>query len=200
MKMTDEKLNEALELLSELLTMMEMPSIGMVVCGGASLCLTGLYSRTTQDVDILALYDEEENKLLSPAPLPEKLILASSMVAKEMDLPDGWLNNGPSSDEGGLFQMGLPEGISTRLIKHQYGDCLRVYFISRFDQIHLKLYAAIDQPNSYHTTDLKHLKPTSDELESAIRWAMTHDTSEGFKIVARDFIRYLGFDDVANRI
>ena len=32
-----------------------------------------------------------------------------------MGLDANWLNNGPSRGEGGLFQMGLPDGFADRL-------------------------------------------------------------------------------------
>ena len=61
-------------------------------------------------------------------------------------LPEDWLNNGPSNGEGGLFRMGLPEGLAARLTWTTIGEKLALGFISRLDQIHFKLYAAVDQP------------------------------------------------------
>ena len=54
---------------------------------------------------------------------------------------------------------------------------MTVYFIGRLDQIHFKLYAAADQRDGTHLADLRALKPTDEELETAARWAMTHDVS-----------------------
>src|ERR1700682_2190302 len=100
----------------------------------------------------------------SPDPLPDFLIAAAKQVARVLGLFDNWLNNGPSSGEGGLYQMGLPEGITERLTGQEYGSRLMVYFIGRLDQIHFKLYAAADQRDGTHLTDLSALEPTDVEL------------------------------------
>ena len=70
-----------------------------------------------------------------------------------MGLVDNWLNNGPSRDEGGLFQMGLPVGFAERLKERVYGLRLTVYFAGRLDQIHFRLYAATDR-GGVHIDDL----------------------------------------------
>lgn len=82
---------------------------GLVVCGGSALILTGAVPRTTKDVDVVALM--ENDRLSSPQPLPEDLLQAVREVAADEDLMEDWLNNGPSKDpQMGLFQGGLPEG------------------------------------------------------------------------------------------
>ena len=50
-----EKLQEALELLNEQLILRESPETELIVCGGSALVAMELVSRTTQDVDIVAL-------------------------------------------------------------------------------------------------------------------------------------------------
>ena len=65
------------------------------------------------------------------------------------------------------------------------------------DQIHFKLYASADR-GGYH--DLLQLSPSSDELEAAARWAMTHDVSEGFAMVLKGLLEKLGHDGVAARL
>ena len=84
-------------------------------------------------------------RLVSSAPLPGSLLEAAKEVARDLGLPDNCLNNGPSSDEGGLFQLGLPQGIVDRLNERVYGPCLTVFFFGRLDQIQFKLYAAADR-------------------------------------------------------
>jgi len=111
-----------------------------------------------------------------------------------------WLNNGPSRDAGGIFQLGLPEGIASRLHSRSYGDRLTIHFIGRLDQIHLKLYAAVDSGEGTHLDDLLSLKPDDAELETAARWAMTHDVSPGFRMILKDMLRQLGYETVADRI
>ncbi len=199
-QMDDKRIDQALELLGSLLEADEVPPIELVVCGGAALSLSGLHRRTTKDVDVVALFDAARRQFTSPEPLPGLLLIRVSSVAEELELPGDWLNNGPSRDAGGLYQMGLPEGMADRLIKRDYGRCLTVHLISRVDQIHFKFYAAVDQPSSYHTSDLRILGPSSEEIESALHWAVTHDVSESFLAEARKLLTYMGYRDVARRV
>ncbi|MCX5769385.1 MAG: hypothetical protein NTZ09_03810 [Candidatus Hydrogenedentes bacterium] len=160
--LTDQRLARVFELLDGRLARNGAPRAGIVVCGGAAMIATGLVSRTTTDVDIVALVDDAL-LLVAPVPLPAHLIRAATEVAETLGLPADWLNNGPSRDEGGLFQMGLPEGFQERLHARVYGSHLTVYFADRIDQIHFKLYAAVDR-GGYHISDLEALRPTDDEL------------------------------------
>lgn len=196
--MPSNRLHEVFELLNARLVRNEAPPVGMVVCGGAALIALDLVSRTTADVDIVALADSTK-ALFAPAPLPDFLVQSAREVALTLHLPEDWLNNGPSRDEGGLFQMGLPDGIATRLHPRTYGDRLTVYFIDRVDQIHFKLYAAVDR-GGYHISDLETLRPTSQELVAAARWAMTHDVSDGFRISIKRLLEALGYGTVAEKL
>jgi len=192
-------LQRAFKLLAGRLDLAETKPVRLVICGGSALIATGLRQRTTKDVDIVALMNSSAH-LVSPDPLPEFLLVAAEQVARDLGLFDNWLNNGPSSGEGGLYQMGLPEGIAERLTAEEYGSRLTVYFIGRLDQIHFKLYAAADQRDGTHLNDLRALKPTDVELETAARWAMTHDLSDGFKTVLKETLRELGHESVAENI
>ena len=196
---TTDHLEKAFRLLSGRLDLAQTEPVRVVVCGGSALIATGLRQRTTKDVDIVALMNSSAH-LISPDPLPSFLLEAAQQVARDLGLFDNWLNNGPSSGEGGLYQMGLPQGIADRLTAREYGPRLTIYFIGRLDQIHFKLYAAADQRDGTHLTDLRALNPTGGELETAARWAMTHDVSEGFKTVLRETLRELGHDSVAEHI
>jgi hypothetical protein len=190
----DEKLSAALNLLEELLHIAGAPKMGLVVCGGSALIATRLVSRTTKDVDIVALMSATHD-LIDPEPLPESLVLAAAIVAENLNLPANWLNCEPRD----LFRMGLPEGLVPRLIKHDIGPCLTVFFISRLDQIHFKLYAAVDR-GGYHIDDLLALKPETDELVQAARWSMTHDVSVGYADSLKKLLGELGYVEAAARI
>jgi len=157
-----------------------------------------LVTRTTKDVDVLALFSEDH--LTSPAPLPESLIQAAQEVAEDLNLPDDWLNNGPSSGEGGLFQMGLPKEISSRITQIYSSTYLNVYAISRFDQIHFKLYASVDQGGGYHLDDLLKLEPTCEEILEASLWCRTHDPSDGFLYLLKETLHAIEFDDVIQEL
>jgi hypothetical protein len=194
-----EKIEEALKLLDGRLNLNRSGHFSLVVCGGAALNAMRLIQRTTKDVDIVALMDSS-NQLVDPAPLPEELLVAAKEVADTLNLPDDWLNNGPSSGEGGLFRLGLPDGYKDRLVSNYQGEKLTVYYISRLDQIHFKLYAAVDQLGSYHASDLRQLSPSDEELIQAIQWATTHDPSEGFQVAIKLFLREFGYEQLADKI
>src|SRR5271157_2044166 len=196
---TTNDLEKALRLLSGRLDLAQTEPVRLVVCGGSALIATGLRQRTTKDVDIVALMNSSAH-LISPDPLPDFLLEAAQQVARDLGLFDNWLNNGPSSGEGGLYQMGLPRGIADRLTAQEYGSRLTVYFIGRLDQIHFKLYAAADHRDGTHLNDLKALNPNAAELEVAARWAMTHDVSEGFRVILKELLTQLGHESIAKKI
>jgi len=194
-----EQIDQALRLLNGRLSLAGAPRFNLIVCGGTALVATGLVLRATRDVDIVALMNDEGG-LLDPAPLPRALLDAAHEVAVDLGLPQDWLNNGPSSGEGGLFRLGLPEGFVKRLAWHSFGEKLTVGFISRYDQIHFKLYAAVDQSGSYHADDLRELHPTDDELLAAARWTRTHDPSKGYLQGLQWFFREAGYEHLADRL
>ena len=162
----------------------------LVVIGGSGLLSLGLIERSTRDVDLLALRTGDE--LSSAKPLPSALEAARNRVARDLSLPTDWLNPGPTE----LLELGLPEGFIDRLEHRDYGEGLTVYFASRYDQIHFKLYALVDQGPGKHEADLHALSPTEEELLAAARWSRTHDPSEGYAQMLRDVLTHLGVDDV----
>ena len=197
--LSHDNIDQALSLLAGRLDLAQTDPVRLVICGGSALIAMSLRRRTTRDMDVVALLSAAQEPI-SPDPLPDFLLRAADQVARDLGLFEGWLNNGPSRGEGGLFQMGLPEGFVGRLTEKEYGPRLAIYFIGRLDQIHFKLYAAADQRDGTHLNDLKALHPTAEELEAAARWAMTHDVSEGFKMVLKELLTQLGHESVAERI
>jgi len=173
--------------------------VEILVCGGSALNVLGLVQRATEDVDVLAYVKRNREGSVSFAkaePLIDELAAAAKKVARDFNLPEKWLNPGPAS----AVDLGLPNGLMERVITRKYGRKLIVHYLGRYDQIHFKLYAAVDQGAGKHLDDLLALKPTSDELENAARWTMTHDVSEGFKQNLKTLLDYLGFKDVAERL
>lgn len=75
---------------------------------------------------------------------------AAALVGRDLGLEPGWLNAGPT----GLLELGLPAGLTDRLIARDYGPALRVSFASRIDQIFFKLYAAADRREPRDLADL----------------------------------------------
>ena len=192
-------IEQALTELGENLDFARLGPYELVVCGGAALISCALVPRlTTRDVDVLALKDS--TGLLTPDPLPTELLQEAEKVRVNWDLPENWMNNGPSRHPGGLFQVGLPEGLEDRLTERRFGARLTVHFISRLDQIFFKVFASVDSGPGRHVEDLQNLSPTADEIERAAQWAQTHDPSDGFKMMMRSMIAQMGFNDVAERI
>ena len=187
-------LNDALSLLNRRIEREGGSPVELVVCGGAALVFTGLYERTTKDVDVLAVKNAGYG-LVDPDPMPDYLVRAAETVARTLGLPSNWLNTGPAD----LFRMGLPNGFETRLISHSFGSYLTVHFIGRIDQIHFKLYASVDR-GGYHIDDLLRLKPSDKELLEASRWSRTHDVSEGYMELLRGLLTDLGYEHVADQV
>jgi len=161
----------------------------LVIIGGSGLLALGLIDRSTRDVDLLALRSGDE--LGSAKPLPTALEAARDRIARDFSLPADWLNPGPTD----LLEFGLPEGLIARLERRDYGDSLTVYFASRYDQIHFKLYALVDQGPGKHEADLRALSPTEEELLAAARWSRSHDPSQGYAQVLREVLTHMGVRD-----
>ncbi|HEV2791285.1 MAG TPA: hypothetical protein VGV69_08325 [Solirubrobacterales bacterium] len=161
----------------------------IVVVGGSGLLVLGAIERVTRDVDIVALKSGEG--LDTADPLPSPLLVAGERVARDFSLESDWLNPGPTD----LLDFELPEGFLGRVQTRGYGEGLTVHFASRFDQVHLKLYALVDLGPGKHEADLRALEPSEGELVAAARWARTHDPSEGFEQELRGTLAHLGVED-----
>lgn len=188
-------LDQVLAALAGFLEDARAPRESFVVIGGSALISLGLISRTTRDVDIMAGVDAERG-LVDPRPLSAALRAAAEGVAREMQLDPHWLNTGPADQ----VLAGLPEGFLGRLVRRDYGPALTIYLPDRFDLIHLKLFASLDQGRGRHTADLAALNPTKDELLSAARWVLTQDSGEVFPTIVRTALTDLGHGDVAARL
>jgi hypothetical protein len=196
MKQMDQSaLDQAMSLLGSLMVVRKRSPIHLVVCGGSALIALNLVTRTTKDVDVLATLDD--GQLRCARPLPDWLREDANAVRTELSLPDNWLNDGPADEN--LFRLGLPSGVAERLVQREFGPVLKVSFISRYDQIHFKLYAAADQ-GGRHFTDLKKLSPTADELLAAMRWTFTQDVSEGFRQVVGEVLQALGYGNLIDQL
>ncbi len=171
----------------------------LVVCGGSALNVLGLVKRTTKDVDVVAFAEKdfEGKDLLKKAePFPTDLVEASRKVERDFNLPEKWLNPGPTS----AVDSGLPEGLMDRVETKRFGKRLTIHFLSRYDQICFKLYAAADDGIGKHYYDLLLLEPNSRELEEAARWSMTHDVSEAYRQVVKELLNHMGYSDVAEKL
>jgi hypothetical protein len=158
----------------------------VVAIGGGALSLLGLIERSTEDIDLVGVV--HGTLIESAEPLPEALSSAIADIAKLHSLRPKWMNNEPTS----LLVHGLPVGFLARCVSHEWGG-LKIFFASRFDQLHLKL-LAISSPGDKHHVDLKRLQPTKDELIAAARWARTQAAGEGFEMELRASLRSFGVD------
>jgi hypothetical protein len=164
----------------------------LVVVGGSGLLALGEIERSTRDIDLVALRDGEE--LGTAEPLPAPLRHAAERVARDFGLDETWLNGGPTS----LLDFGLPGGFLARLDSRSYGEALVVHVASRYDQVHLKLYAMVDEGGpGKHEQDLRALAPSEPELLAAARWSRTHDPSEAYRETLLQALQHLGVDDAA---
>jgi len=199
-KINNQILHKALNMLNELLERHNKQPCSFVVCGGSALIATDLVTRTTKDIDILGQVVPEGIVPLNE--LPEIIRELSEAIAEELNFPKDWFNTGPSSMLNvKLPNYGLPDGFKNRLIEHQYGSKLTIFFISRIDQIFFKTYAAVDKGGpTYHSEDLLKLKPTSEEILQAAKWSMSQDPSHPFKISLIQMLESLGFKDVAEQL
>jgi hypothetical protein len=188
MEITDKTIDLLLAALADQLQVLGS-QVEIVVIGGSALTALGLVRRATRDVDLLAIAENGELRLAEP--LPQVLLVARAAVAADFGLAEDWLNAGPTD----LLKWGLPEGFMNRVVTRSYGAALVVYFANRFDQIHFKLFAMVDQGGGRHETDLRALSPTLGELIAAARWSVIQDPSPGYRTVLADALRTLGVDD-----
>ena len=194
-RLAPDTLQHALEALASFLEADGAERETLVIIGGSALITLGIVSRTTKDVDIMAGVDPERG-LVDPRPLSEALRSAADKVARELQLDPHWLNTGPADQ----VLAGLPEGFLSRLTRHDYGTCLTIYYPDRFDLIHLKLFAIMDQGPGRHVSDLQALKPTEEELLQAARWVLTQDAGEVFPQIVRNTLTALGHGNLADRL
>lgn len=189
------RLSEALSLLAEEMTLQGIEHHDLVVCGGSAILALNISKRTTKDVDILAKLDAKR-ELIEPRPLSSELLAAADKVGQHLGLPKNWLNAGPSDQ----LKAGLPSGCAQRLTTVEYGTALRVHYTGRYDLIHLKLFALVDQGPGKHLQDLHALNPTKQELLEAARWTLTQDDGEVFPEIVRSMLTQLGHEDIAAQL
>lgn len=203
MKQMDRNLlEESLSLLGEILDTGKAPPIHLVVIGGSALLASGIISRTTGDVDILARRGEVDGEIIDARPLPDFLISAAEKVAAEFRLAPNWLNASAA-----LFSTPLrsyPEEFWQDRIEKSFGERLRISFIGRSGQLYLKLHAAVDperRKRADDLSDLKALSPSASETERVVRWLFRENlVSEGENPLVVEVLESLGHEDLISRI
>jgi hypothetical protein len=167
-------------------------SAAIVIVGGTALNLLGIVSRTTRDVDVIAVGNPNKgfppSTLLPPEPMPEHLQELIARAARDFGIPEDWMN----SAAGGQWETGLPRGFEQRVSWQRMGG-LWIGLPGRIDLVFLKLYAAADDvgPTSRHFKDLIALNPRSDELQAAAEWIGAQDPSPDFSEILAEVIHHV---------
>jgi hypothetical protein len=175
--------------------------ISLVVCGGSALNVLNIASRTTRDIDVLATVEETPKGVVlrHDRPLPKGFCEVVAEVGRDLGLDEDWLNMGPKDV---LEVYGAPRGLTERWERREYGPSLTVYFVSRLDQVHLKLLAAADpKAEPRHMEDLLiRIRPTTEEVRAAVTWLLDRKTSARFRSNVRRTVEALGYDDISHSI
>lgn len=194
-------IEEALKRLNAKVVYAELDPVELVSCGGASLNLMGLVSRSTSEVDIICAVKVDARgkiRLVPGATLSPRFDELVAEVGRELGIKEEWLNFGPAP----LVDFGLPRGLVKRLKRKSFGRCLALHVISRVDQIHLKLYAAMDPKTRIetHLGDLMDLEPTEAEARAAAVWLLRRKTSADFRRKLKQVLERIGHEDLAQKI
>ena len=185
-----EEIERALSTLSRRMALSGALNLEILCCGASALCVLGLLSRSTLDVDVLGIISDEKEVVACEHFSPE-METAISESGRELGLSDDWFNGSAST----LLQRTLPTGTLERSKKHrkEFGPCLVVRFLDRMDQVALKLFAAMDPKDGQrHLRDLEEISPTHSEMLHAVTWMMGWKSNQAF----RDRLAYLveGFE------
>ena len=194
-------IEEALKRLNAKMAYAGMEPVELVSCGGASLNLMGWVSRSTSDVDIIcaARVDAKGKVKLQPdKPLPPQFTELVAEVGRELGIKQEWLNFGPAP----LVEFGLPSGLERRLKRKRFGRCLTLHLVSRLDQIHLKIYAAMDPKTRLetHLGDLLDLEPTESEAQAAVDWLLSRKASPAFRHKLKQVLDRIGHEKIAEAL
>lgn len=196
MTFASEELEEALNLLGEILSTQKSSEYWAVVCGGSSLLALGLIQRPTRDVDILALRDIE-GAIDRVYPLPSDLGKAAAKVADELGLADNWLNSASSLHFPDLNS--LPNSFWTGLETREFGSHLKMSFVERKGLLLLKFYAALNRAEQRDLDDLASLAPGVGETERALDWVTTAFSELSNKGRLPQILRLLGHEQLLSR-
>jgi hypothetical protein len=160
MTLSFEIMMTAVRELDEILTKQDSSPIELRICGGGALIIMGISSRETRDIDVILPL------------LPPNLKKASDEVATKLNIPNNWLNNGPTS-----LTRDLTLGWEDRCNLIFDGTTLKIYVLGRIDFLATKLFAYCDRDES-DLDDLLLLKLTFAELDELHSWVMERDGSD----------------------
>lgn len=193
-----EEIERALSTLARRMALSGAADLEVLCCGASALCVLGLLSRSTLDVDVLGIISEEKEVLPCERFSPE-METAIADSGRELGLPDDWFNGSAST----LLQRTIPAGALERSKKHrkEFGPCLTVRFLDRTDQVALKLFASMDPKDGQrHLRDLEKISPTHSELTHAVAWMSSWDSNQEFRERLAYLVEGFDFPDLAETI
>ncbi len=193
MNLDQQTLDEALRLLGQVLSLRKADGFWLVVCGGSALLAQKIISRSTHDVDILAMRDWEGG-VDGAFPMPDALKEAARQVADELRLRGNWLNSAASMHFPDLHL--LPASFWQELETRDYGRHLRISFVTRPGQIQLKIYAALNRAEARDLEDLRALAPDAHETEACLSWIISSFPVLIHRDRLPDLLTYLGHADL----
>ena len=190
-----EEIEHALTVLGRRMALDGAPDLEVLCCGASALCMLGLLSRSTMDVDVLGVVVQDRD--LDPCEdFPEGMERAIANAGLELGLADDWFNGSASC----LLKRGVPEGTLERSLTHRrtFGPCLTVRFLDRRDQIALKLFAAMNPADGIrHLKDLEEISPLAEEVSHALAWMGGWESSAAFRAKLKVLVEGLGFENLA---
>ena len=170
-------------------------NLEVLCCGASALCVMGLISRSTMNIDVLGIVSDDRD-LIACRSFSPAMELAITNAAMKLGLADDWFNGSASA----LIEPGIPEGSLERARKHrrEFGPCLRVCFLDRRDQVALKLFAAMDpKDDQRHLRDLDEIASKEEEVRHALQWMHVWKTSKAFRDYLSYLVKGLSFEDLS---
>lgn len=140
----------------------------------------GFVARVTNDVDIIAIR-EWEGDLEAAYPLPEWFLEITARIGSQGDLSENWLNAATSLVFPDLFRL-LPPHSWTDLDEMSFGERLRVAYLGRIAQMHLKAYALVNRDEARDLDDFRSLTPTVEEIERVSAWLMENQLASSLTV------------------
>lgn len=191
-----EEIEHALAVLGRRMALDGAPDIEVLCCGASALCVLGLLSRSTMDVDVLGIVVQDRD--LDPCEVfPAEMERAIANAGRELGLADDWFNGSASR----MLERGVPEGTLERSLEHRrsFGPFLTVRFLDRRDQVAMKLFAAMDPVDGIrHLKDLEEISPEAEEISHALMWMGGWESSSAFRAKLKAIVSGLGFEDLAS--
>lgn len=191
--MNGEEAEEYLEALGSILEKESGEPLDILVCGGMALILQGLIDRRTRDIDGIALVTEKDGAYVLKKPhLKKAFKKALRRVAAVYGITPNWI----SFQARTLLDDGLPPGIVERAEVRRYGEKLTLRLISRYDQVHLKLKAAIAREGP-DAGDIREMGATEEEIAAAAGWCLELGYS---RREVKEALERIGCGEIAERI